>query len=80
MRKTCKEEEEITATTATTITVMKDTLRKEYHRKTRKLLETNLEVCLVRFTGQFLKGTKGKLKSMAHRTSKLMAIYKALLQ
>ena len=69
---------------------MKDTIRKEYLRKTRKLLETKLSnrnlikgintwaVPLVRYSGPFLKWTRDELKQMDHRTRKLMTMHKAL--
>ena len=55
---------------------MKDTIQKEYVRRTRKLLETKLSnrnlikgintwaVPLVRYSGPFLKGTREELKQM----------------
>ena len=55
---------------------MKDTIRKEYLRRTRKLLETKLSsrnlikgintwaVFLVRYSGPFLKWTRYELKQM----------------
>ena len=69
---------------------MKDTIRKEYLRRTRKLLETKLScrnlikgintlaVPIVRYSGPFLKWTQEELKQMDQRTRKLMAIHKAL--
>ena len=69
---------------------MKDTIRKEYLRRTRKLLETNLSsrnlikgintwaVLLVRYSGPFLKWTREELKQMDQRTRKLMTMHKAL--
>ena len=69
---------------------MKDTIRKEYLRRTRKLLETKLSsrnlikgintwaVSLVRYSGPFLKWTRDELKQMDQRTRKLMTIHKAL--
>ena len=69
---------------------MKDKIRKEYLRRTRKMLETkhsirNLikgintwAVPLVRYSGPFLKGTKDELKQMGQRTRKLMTMHKAL--
>ena len=68
---------------------MKDTIRKEYLRRARKLLETKLSnrnlikgintwaVSLVRYSGQFLKWTRHKLKQMDQRTRKLMTMHKA---
>ena len=69
---------------------MKDTIRKEYLRRTRNLLETKLSsrnlikgintwaVPLVRHSGPFLKWTREELKQMDQRTRKLMAMHKAL--
>ena len=69
---------------------MKDTIRKEYLRRTRKLLETKLSsrnlikglntwaVPLVRYSGPFLKWTREELKQMDQRTRKLMIMHKAL--
>ena len=69
---------------------MKDTIRKEYLRKTRKLLEKKLScrnlikgintwaVPLVRYSGPVLKWTRKKLKQMGQRTRKLMTMHKAL--
>ena len=69
---------------------MKDLIRKEYLRKTRKLLETKLSsrnlikgintwaVPLVRYSGPFLKWTREELKQIDQRTRKLMTIHKAL--
>ena len=69
---------------------MKDTIRKEYLRKTRKLLDTKLScrnlikginnwaVSLVRYSGPFLKWTRDELKQMDERTRKLMTMHKAL--
>ena len=69
---------------------MKDTIRKEYLRRTRKLPETKLPsrnlikgintwaVPLVRYSGPFLKWTREELKQMDQRTRKLMTMYKAL--
>ena len=69
---------------------MKDMIRKEYLRRTRKLLETrpssrNLikgintwAVPLVRYSGPFLKWTREELKIMDQRTRKLMTMHKAL--
>ena len=63
---------------------MKDTIRKEYLRRTRKLLQTKLSsrnlikgintwtVPLVRYSGPFLKLTREELKEMDQRTRKLM--------
>ena len=69
---------------------MKDKIRKEYLRRTRKLLETKLfsrniikgintwAVFLVRYLGPFLKWIRDELKQMDQRTRKLMTIHKAL--
>ena len=69
---------------------MKDTIRKEYLRRTRKLLEAKLfsrnrikgintwAVPLVRYSGPFLKETRDELKQMDQRTRKLMTMHKAL--
>ena len=69
---------------------MKDMIRKEYLRRTRKLLETKLSsrnlikgintwaVPLVRYSGLFLKWTREELKQMDQRTKKLMTTQKAL--
>ena len=69
---------------------MKDTIRNEYLRRTRKLLETKLSsrnlikgintwaVVLVRYSGPFLKWTGEELKQMNQRTRKLMTMRKAL--
>ena len=69
---------------------MKDKIRKEYLRRTRKLLETKLSCRnlikgintwaspLVRYSGPFLKWTRDELKQMDQRTRKLMTMHKAL--
>ena len=69
---------------------MKDKIRKEYLRRTRKLLEIKLSsrnlikgintwaVPLVRYSGPFLKWTRDELKQMDQRTRKLMTKQKAL--
>ena len=69
---------------------MKDTIRKEYLKITRKLLETKLfsrnlikgintwALPFVRYSGPFLKWTREKLKQMDQRTRKLMTMHKAL--
>ena len=69
---------------------MKDTTRKEYLRRNRKLLETKLScrnpikgintwaVSLVRYSGPFLKWIRDELKQMDQRTRKLMTMHKAL--
>ena len=71
-------------------TEMKDEIKKEYLRRTRKLLETKLSwrnlikgintwaVLLVRYSGAFVKGTREVLKQMDQRTRKLMTMHKAL--
>ena len=68
---------------------MKDTIRKKYLRRTRKLLETKLNcrnlikgintwaVPQVRYLGPFLKWTRVELKQMDQRTRKLMTMHKA---
>ena len=65
-------------------------MKKEYFRRTRKLLEIKLynrnlvkginiwAVSLVRYSGPFLKWTKKELKQIDQRTRKLMTMYKAL--
>ena len=69
---------------------MKEKIKKEYLRKNRKLVETkpycrNLvkginiwAVCIVRYSGSFLKWTREELKQMDQRTRKLMTMHKAL--
>ena len=69
---------------------MKDKIRKEYIRRTRKLFETKLSsrnlieenntlaVLLVRDSGPFLKWTRDELKQMDQRTRKLMTMHKTL--
>ena len=69
---------------------MKDTIRKEYLRRTKKLLETKLsgrnlikgintwDVPLVRYSGPFLKWTRDELKQMDQITRKLMTMHKEL--
>ena len=69
---------------------MKYKIRKEYLRRTRKLLETKLSsrniikgintwaVPLIRYSGPFLKWTRDELKQMDQRTRKLMTMHKAL--
>ena len=69
---------------------MKDKIRKEYLRRTRKLLEIKLSrrnlikgintwaVPLVRYSGPFLKWTRDELKWMVQRTRKLMTMHKTL--
>ena len=69
---------------------MKNKIRKEYLRRTRKLLETKLSsrnfikglntwaVLLVRYSEPFLKWTRDELKQIDQRTRKLMTMHKAL--
>ena len=69
---------------------MKDMIRKEYLRRTRKLLEIKLSsrnlikgvntwaVPLVRYSGPFLKWTREELKQIDQRIRKLMTMHKAL--
>ena len=69
---------------------MKEKIKKEYLRKTRKLLETKKSswnllkgintwaVRFVRYSGPFLKWTRDELKQMDQRTRKLMTMHKAL--
>ena len=69
---------------------MKDTIRKEYLRRTRKLFETKLSsrnlirriniyaLPLVRYSGHLLKWTRDELKQMDQGTRKLMTMHKAL--
>ena len=69
---------------------MKDTMRKQYLRRTRKLLKTKLSsrklikgintwsVPLVIYSGPFLKWTRNELKQMDQRTRKLMTMHKAI--
>ena len=69
---------------------MKDKIRNEYLRRTRKLLETKLSsrnlikgmntwaVPLIRYSGPFLKWTRDELKQMDQRTRQLMTMHKAL--
>ena len=69
---------------------MKDTTRKEYLRRTRKLLETKLSsrnlikeintwtVPQLRYSGPFLKLTGEEHKQMDERTRKLMTMHNAL--
>ena len=68
---------------------MKEKIKKEYFRRTRKLLETKVHsrnlikgidtwlVPLIRYSGPFLKWTR-ELKQMDPRTRKLMTEHKAL--
>ena len=69
---------------------MKEKTKKEYIRRTKKLLETKLycrnlvkgintwAVPLVGYSGPYFKWTKEELKQMITRTIKLMTIHKAL--
>ena len=69
---------------------MKDKIRKEYLRRTKKLLETKLSsrnlikgintwaVPLIRYSGLFLKWTRDEQKQIDQRTRKLMPMHKAL--
>ena len=69
---------------------MKENIKKEYLRRTRKLLKTKLysrnlikgintwAVLLVRYSGPFLKWIREELKQMDQRTRKLMTMHKAL--
>ena len=69
---------------------MKEKIKKEYLRRTRKLLKTKLSsrnlikgintwaVPLVTYLGPFLKWTREELKQMDQRTRKLMTMHKAL--
>ena len=69
---------------------MKDKIKKEYLKRTRKLLEIKLSsrnfikgintwaVPLVRYSGPFVKWTIDELKQMDQRTRKLMTMHKAL--
>ena len=68
---------------------MKGKVKKEYLRRTRKLLETKLNsrnlikginnwaVPVIRYSGPFLKWTK-ELRRINQRTRKLMMMHKAL--
>ena len=70
--------------------VMKEKIKKEYLRRTRKLFETKLcgrnlikgidiwVVPLVRYSGPFLKWTREELKQMDQGTRKLMIMHEAL--
>ena len=69
---------------------VKEKIKKEYLRRTRKLLEKKLcsrnlingintwAILLVRYSGLFLKWTREELKQMDQRTRKLMTMHKAL--
>ena len=69
---------------------IKDKIKKEYLRRTRKLLETKLScrnlikgintwaVSVVRYSRPFVNWTSEELKQMDQRTRKLMTIHKAL--
>ena len=68
---------------------MKQKIKKEYFRRTRKQLKTKRSsrnlikgintwaVSLVRYSGPFLKWTREELKQMDQRTRKLMTMHKA---
>ena len=76
--------------TLTQAEMKKKKIKKEYFRRTRKLLETKLysrnfvkgintkAVLFVRYSGLFLKWTRKELKQMDQRTIKLMTMHKAL--
>ena len=69
---------------------MKDKIKKEYLRRTRKPLETKLScrnlmkrintwaVPLVRYSGPFVKWTREELEQMDQRTRKLMTMHRIL--
>ena len=69
---------------------MKEKIKKEYIRRTRKLLKTKVysrnlikrintwAVLLVRYSGPFLKSTREELRQMEQRTRMLMMMHKAL--
>ena len=69
---------------------MKEKIKKEYLRRTRKLLKTKLccrnlikrintwAVPLIRYSGPFLKWTREELKQIDQRTGKLLTMHKAL--
>ena len=69
---------------------MKEKIKKEYLRRTRKLPETKLysrnlikginiwAVLVVRYSGSFFKLTREELKKMDQRIRKLMTMHKAL--
>ena len=69
---------------------MKEKIKKEYLRRTRKLLETNLSsrflikgintlpVPIIRYSGPFFKGTREELKQMDLRTKQLMTMHETL--
>ena len=69
---------------------MKEKIKKEYLKRTRKLLETKLwsrnlikgintwAVPLVRYSGPFLKWAREEFKQMDQKTRKIMTIQKAL--
>ena len=69
---------------------MKNKIKKEYPRRTRKLLETKLNsrnlikwtntwaVPLVRYSGLFLTWTREEFRQMDQRTRKLMTMHEAL--
>ena len=66
---------------------MKEKIKKEYLKRTRKLLETKvcsrnlikgINIYLVRYSGPVLEWTREELKQMDQRTSKLMTMPKAI--
>ena len=69
---------------------IKEKIKKEYFRRTRKLLEKKLSnislvygintwtVPLVRYSGPFLRLTRDELKQIDQRTRRLMTMHKAL--
>ena len=69
---------------------MKDKIKKEYLKRTRKLLETKLcsrilikgmntwGLSIVRYSGPLMKWVRKQHKQMNRRTRKLMTIHKAL--
>ena len=71
-------------------TEMKEKVKKEYLRRTRKLLETKLysrnlikgintwAVPIIRYSGPFLKWTREELRQIDQKTRKLMTMHKAL--
>ena len=69
---------------------MKEKIKKEYLRRTRKLLETKQSsrnlikgintwaVYLIKYSGPFFKWSREELKQMDQRTRKLMIMHKVL--
>ena len=69
---------------------MKEKIKKEYLRRTRRLLETKLysrnlikgkntwSLSFVKYSGPFLKWTREDLRQMGQKTRKLMTMHKAL--